>query len=101
MSNLLNISSSPHVRDKSSTKSIMWDVFLALMPATIVGIYNFGYKAAILIVACVAAAVLTEYIWQKAMKLPVTVSDGSWHSTCHLHSLYGWLYSEVYLRLSL
>ena len=77
MSNLLNISSSPHVRDKSSTKSIMWDVFLALMPATIVGIYNFGYKAAILIVACVAAAVLTEYIWQKAMKLPVTVSDGS------------------------
>mgnify|MGYP000190215358 CR=1 FL=1 len=26
MSNLLNISSSPHVRDKSSTRSIMWDV---------------------------------------------------------------------------
>ena len=55
----------------------MWDVVLALMPAAIFGIYNFGYKAAILIVACVAAAVLTEYIWQKAMKLPVTVSDGS------------------------
>ena len=68
MSNLLNISSSPHVRDKSSTKSIMWDVFLALMPATAVGIFNFGLKAAILIVACVATAVLTEYIWQKAMK---------------------------------
>ena len=48
MSNLLNISSSPHVRDKSSTKSIMWDVFLALMPATAVGIFNFGLKAAIL-----------------------------------------------------
>ena len=55
----------------------MWDVFLALMPATAVGIFNFGLKAAILIVACVATAVLTEYIWQKAMKLPVTVSDGS------------------------
>ena len=27
MSNLLNISSSPHVRDKSSTRSIMWDDF--------------------------------------------------------------------------
>ena len=93
MSNLLNISSSPHVRDKSSTKSIMWDVFLALMPATAVGIFNFGLKAAILIVACVATAVLTEYIWQKAMKLPVTVSDGS-----HQHSRYGWLSSAVYLR---
>ncbi|MCI5500979.1 MAG: RnfABCDGE type electron transport complex subunit D [Lachnospiraceae bacterium] len=77
MSNLLNISSSPHVRDKSSTKSIMWDVFLALMPATIFGIYNFGYKAAVLIVACIATCVLSEYIWQKAMKQPLTVSDGS------------------------
>lgn len=77
MSNLLNISSSPHVRDKSSTISIMWDVFLALMPATLFGVWNFGYKAAVLIVACIATSVLTEYIWQKAMKLPLTVSDGS------------------------
>lgn len=77
MSNLLNISSSPHVRDDSSTKSIMWDVFLALMPATLFGIWNFGVKAAVLIVACIATCVLSEYIWQKAMKLPLTVSDGS------------------------
>lgn len=77
MGNLLNISSSPHVRDNSSTKSIMWDVFIALMPATIFGIWNFGIKAAILVVTCIATAVLTEYIWQKAMKLPLTVSDGS------------------------
>ena len=82
MSNLLNISSSPHVRDKSSTKSIMWAVFLALMPAAIFGIYNFSVKprdinAILLIVVCIATCVLTEYIWQKAMKLPLTVSDGS------------------------
>lgn len=90
MSNLLNISSSPHVRDKSSTKSIMWDVFLALMPAAIFGIYNFSIKpisesgfsaaninAILLIVVCVAVCVLTEYIWEKCMKLPLTVSDGS------------------------
>jgi len=55
----------------------MWDVFLALMPATIFGIFNFGIKAAVLIVTCVVTAVLSEYIWQKAMKLPLTVSDGS------------------------
>ena len=82
MSNLLNISSSPHVRDKSSTKSIMWDVFLALMTAAVFGIYNFSVKprdinAILLIVVCIATCVLTEYIWQKAMKLPLTVSDGS------------------------
>lgn len=77
MSKLLNISSSPHVRDNSSTKSIMWDVILALMPATVFGIWNFGVSAAILIATCIVTCVLTEYIWQKAMKLPLTVSDGS------------------------
>ena len=77
MSNLLNISSSPHVRSKTSTRSIMYDVIIALLPATIFGIYNFGMKAAVLIAVCVASCVLTEYIWQKAMKLPLTVSDGS------------------------
>ncbi len=77
MSKLLNISSSPHVRDSSSTKSIMWDVIIALIPATVFGIWNFGINALILIAACVATCVLTEYIWQKCMKLPLTVSDGS------------------------
>ncbi|MDO4167204.1 MAG: RnfABCDGE type electron transport complex subunit D [Eubacteriales bacterium] len=77
MSNLLNISSSPHVRDNSSTKSIMWDVVLALVPTTVFGIYNFGIKAAVLIAVCIVTCLLSEYIWQKCMKLPLTVSDGS------------------------
>lgn len=55
----------------------MYDVIIALMPATLFGIYNFGIKAAVLIAVCVATCVLTEYIWQKTMKLPLTVSDGS------------------------
>ena len=38
MDKLLNVSSSPHVRDKSSTKSIMRDVVIALMQATLVGV---------------------------------------------------------------
>lgn len=77
MSNLLNISSSPHVRDKSSTRSIMWDVIFALIPTSIFGIYNFGIRAAVLIVVCIATCLLSEYIWQKCMKLPLTVNDGS------------------------
>lgn len=77
MSNLLNISSSPHVRSKTSTKNIMFDVIIALLPAAAVGIFNFGIKAAVLIAVCVATCVLSEYIWQKAMKQPLTVSDGS------------------------
>lgn len=77
MSNLLNVSSSPHVRSGETTKSIMYDVIIALIPATLFGIYNFGVKALILILTCVVTCVLTEYIYQKCMKLPLTVSDGS------------------------
>jgi len=55
----------------------MWDVFFALMPAALFGVWNFGINAAILIVVCIATCVLTEYLWQKGMKLPLTVSDGS------------------------
>ena len=77
MSNLLNISSSSHVRDKSSTRSIMWDVIFALIPTSIFGIYNFGIRAAVLIAVCIATCLLSEYIWQKCMKLPLTVNDGS------------------------
>ncbi len=77
MDKLLNVSSSPHVRAKESTRSIMYDVIIALLPATVFGIYNFGIKAALLIVTCIATCVLSEYIWQKCMKLPLTVNDGS------------------------
>ena len=49
MSNMLNVTSSPHVRDKMSTRTIMQCVILALMPASIFGVYNFGWYALFLI----------------------------------------------------
>lgn len=55
----------------------MFDVAIALIPAAAFGVYNFGMNALILILTCIAACMLTEYIYQKCMKLPVTVSDGS------------------------
>lgn len=75
MSDMLNVSSTPHVRSKQSTSGIMFLVIIALLPATGFGIYNFGISAAILIAVTVATTVLTEYIYEKLMKLPVTVSD--------------------------
>lgn len=75
MSDLLKVSSNPHVRDKNSTQTIMGDVLIALIPATIFGIYNFGLRAALLILVTVAAAVISEFIYQKLMKLPNTVCD--------------------------
>lgn len=75
MSDLLNVSSNPHVRDKNSTTTIMLDVIIALLPATIFGIYNFGYRAAIVIAVTVISAVLAELVFQKCMKQRVTISD--------------------------
>ncbi len=74
---LLNVSSNPHVRDKMTTGRIMQEVILALMPATIFGIINFGGRAALIIAVTVVSCVLTEYIYEKLMKLPVTITDCS------------------------
>ena len=74
---LLNVSSSPHVRDHSSTKSIMRDVIIALMPATLVGLYNFGVRALLVILTTCVTCVLAEFVWQKCMKQPVSTGDFS------------------------
>ena len=52
-------------------------VVIALLPTTIFGIYNFGPRALLLILLSVATSVLTEYVYEKLMKKPVTVKDFS------------------------
>lgn len=77
MSELLQLSASPHVRDRKTTRSLMCDVMIALAPAAAWGIYRFGWYSLVLILSCVVCCVFCEFCYQKAMKLPVTVSDGS------------------------
>ena len=63
MSDLLKVSSNPHVRSKSSTMGIMCAVVIALLPAAGFGIYNFGTRALTVILVTVGAAVLTEFLF--------------------------------------
>lgn len=78
MNNKLNVSSSPHVRDKVTTGNIMLMVVIALLPATFFGIYNFRHEHAwILVLVTTATAVLTEYIYERAMHKPITIKDCS------------------------
>ena len=77
MSGLLNVSSSPHVRSKDTTSKIMMYVFIALMPASLFGIYNVGINALIVISVTVGAAVAAEYLYEKAMHKTCTVGDWS------------------------
>ena len=64
----LHVSSSPHIRDKVKSSNIMLMVIIGLLPATLFGIWNFRHENAwILVVVTTAAAVLSEYIWEKLM----------------------------------
>jgi RnfABCDGE-type electron transport complex D subunit len=55
----------------------MADVFVALLPACIYGIYNFGARAAAILLISTVSAVVIEALYQKLMGLKVTVTDGS------------------------
>lgn len=72
---LLNVSSSPHVRDKSSTRRIMADVCIALAPACIFGMVNFGARAFTVLVTAVISCVLSEYLFEHFMHRPITIGD--------------------------
>ena len=74
---MTNISVSPHVRSGLSTSTVMRDVCIALMPALLFGTFVFGLRALIIIALSAVSCVLTEYVYQRLMKLPVTVADYS------------------------
>ena len=75
MSNLLNVSSSPHVRAKDDTSRIMLYVIIALMPTTIFGIFNFGLRALLLVAVCIITCVLSEFLFEKAVGKKSTIND--------------------------
>ena len=78
MSEQLKVSSSPHIRSKETTGNIMLWVIIALLPATFFGIYNFrDIHAWLLVIVTTAAAVLTEYIYEKLMHKKITIKDFS------------------------
>ena len=71
------ISSSPHLRDNSSTRRIMQDVCIALLPAAVMGVLYFGYRSAIIIALSVLAAVLSEWFYCKVSHTKETIGDFS------------------------
>ena len=73
----LKVSSSPHIRSTETTKSIMRDVAIALLPASAFGVYTFGMRALIVLVISVVTAILSEAAAQKIRKVPVTINDYS------------------------
>lgn len=74
MSELFHVSSNPHVRSNVTTSTIMLLVILALLPATGFGIYQFGPRAAFVILVTILSAVGTEFLFGLLRK-KMTITD--------------------------
>lgn len=72
---MYTLSSSPHIRSKDSVQSIMRDVVIALLPATVAGIYFFKLQALLVILTAVISCVAAEYIWEKATGRDISIGD--------------------------
>ncbi|MCC8161878.1 MAG: RnfABCDGE type electron transport complex subunit D, partial [Lachnospiraceae bacterium] len=77
MSKLYNVSSSPHVRSKLTTGSVMLDVILCLMPVTVMGIWHFRLQAVLVILMSIVTATLTEFVFDYIAGRENTLKDGS------------------------
>ena len=71
----LIVSSSPHIQSKTTTQGIMRDVLIALCPAVVASVVLFGWRALVIILTCVATAVLSELLFNLICKKEQTISD--------------------------
>ena len=71
----LTASPSPHIKHTDTTRSIMLDVIIALLPALGWGVYVFGPRALVVVLISVASSVLFEYLVRLILRRPCTVGD--------------------------
>ena len=74
----LIVSPSPHLHTKTSTKSLMRDVVIALLPAVVVSVLFYGWSAMLVLSTSVASCLLVElFITRFLLKKPSTIADCS------------------------
>lgn len=71
----LTVSSSPHIRHEDSSKGIMLDVIISLLPLTVAACIMYGWYSLLLTVVTVVAAVVSEYVCCKVMKRKNSIYD--------------------------
>ena len=75
--NQTRVINGPHIRTDNSTRKVMMNVSISLIPALLGAIYYFGIRAFYLAGLSVSVCVVTEYLWQKITKKQVTAGDFS------------------------
>ena len=71
----LVISASPHIDSGATTRKIMGDVLIALLPALIAAVIIFGWRALLMTAVCAAACVFFEWGFEKLCRKPSTIDD--------------------------
>ena len=69
------MSAGPHIHSKDSSRRIMLDVIIALLPAAVAGLILYGLPALWVILACVVSSVASEYLFNLAARREQTVGD--------------------------
>lgn len=72
---LLKVSASPHIRHEDTTRVIMSDVIIAMIPLVIWGTYIFGLRTLTVTAISVISCVLSEYIFNLIIKKPSPIGD--------------------------
>ena len=67
--------SNPHIRSNETTRSIMLDVIIAMLPALVWAVIWFGVKALTLTAVSVVACIFWEWLYRKLMKKPQSIGD--------------------------
>lgn len=75
VSDLYHVSSSPHVRANDTTSRIMLFVIIALLPASVVGVINFGFRALALLAVTIVSCVGSEWVYNKIVHKKNTIDD--------------------------
>ena len=73
----LTVTSSPHIRGDFRTSRLMLDVVLALIPTLIVGTVVLGFRALLVTLISMAAAVVAEFLYSLCLRKRNTIIDGS------------------------
>ena len=73
----LVVTSSPHLRSDTSTRRIMQEVCLALVPAGIASIVFFGWYSLAIIITSVLSCVVSEYLFQRITHQKILIGDWS------------------------
>jgi electron transport complex protein RnfD len=73
----LHTSAAPHINSGATTHKVMRDVVISLLPATVAAVVLFGFQALLIVLVCVASAMLSEFLFNLVCKKKQTLFDFS------------------------